>query len=56
MRHIGDVASALHRLPQPTIAKVRGVATGTGINLALPCDLVVAGAALASRRSSPGVA
>src|SRR3954454_3116203 len=26
MRHIGDVATALYRLPQPTIAKVRGVA------------------------------
>ena len=43
MRHVGDVASALHRLPQPTIAKVRGVAVGAGCNLALGCDLVVAG-------------
>lgn len=42
MRHIGDVALALHRLPQPTIAKVRGVAVGAGCNLALGCDLVVA--------------
>ena len=30
MRHVGDVALALHRLPQPTIAKVRGVAAGAG--------------------------
>jgi enoyl-CoA hydratase/carnithine racemase len=42
MRDVGDVALALHRLPQPTIAKVRGVAVGAGCNLALGCDLVVA--------------
>ena len=43
MRHISDVALTLHRLPQPTIAKVRGVAVGAGCNLAFGCDLVVAG-------------
>lgn len=42
MRHIGDVALALHRLPKPTIAKVDGVAVGAGCNLALGCDFVVA--------------
>jgi enoyl-CoA hydratase/carnithine racemase len=42
MRHVGDVCLALYRLPQPTIAKVRGVAVGAGMNLALICDLVVA--------------
>jgi 2-(1,2-epoxy-1,2-dihydrophenyl)acetyl-CoA isomerase len=42
MRHIGEVAVALHRLPQPTIAKVRGVAAGAGLNMALLCDLLVA--------------
>ena len=42
MRHVGDVALALHRLPQPTIAKVGGVAVGAGCNMALGCDLVVA--------------
>jgi 2-(1,2-epoxy-1,2-dihydrophenyl)acetyl-CoA isomerase len=42
MRHIGDVALALHRMPQPTIAKIRGVAVGAGLNMALGCDLVVA--------------
>jgi enoyl-CoA hydratase/carnithine racemase len=43
MRHVGDVALALHKLPQPTIAKVRGVSVGAGCNLAIGCDLVVAG-------------
>jgi enoyl-CoA hydratase/carnithine racemase len=43
MRHVGDVCLALHRLPQPTIAKVRGVAVGAGLNMALVCDLAVAG-------------
>jgi enoyl-CoA hydratase/carnithine racemase len=43
MRHVGDVCLALQRLPQPVIAKVRGVAVGAGCNMALGCDLVVAG-------------
>jgi enoyl-CoA hydratase/carnithine racemase len=43
MRRVGDICLALHRLPQPTIAKVRGVAVGAGLNIALVCDLVVAG-------------
>lgn len=42
MRHIGDVCLALHRIPQPTVAKVRGVAVGAGMNMALACDLIVA--------------
>jgi 2-(1,2-epoxy-1,2-dihydrophenyl)acetyl-CoA isomerase len=42
MRHVGDIALALHRLPRPTIAKVGGVAAGAGANLALGCDLIVA--------------
>jgi enoyl-CoA hydratase/carnithine racemase len=42
MRRVGSVAAALHRLPMPTIAKVRGVAVGAGCNMALGCDLVVA--------------
>ena len=42
MRHITDVCLALHRIPQPTVAKVRGVAVGAGLNMALSCDLIVA--------------
>ena len=41
MRSITDTAMALHRIPQPTIAKVRGVAVGAGLNMALLCDMVV---------------
>ena len=42
MRRVNDACIALQRLPQPTIAKVRGVTVGAGCNLALGCDLVVA--------------
>ena len=42
MRSVGDVALTLHRLPQPTIAKVGGVAAGAGANMAFGCDLIVA--------------
>lgn len=42
MRHIADVVTALHGIPQPTIAKVRGIAAGAGLNMALMCDLTVA--------------
>lgn len=42
MRHVTDVCLALHRLPQPTIAKVPGIAVGAGANMALGCDLIVA--------------
>lgn len=42
MRRINTVVQAFHELPQPTIAKVTGVAAGVGMSLALGCDLVVA--------------
>ena len=42
MRVINAVIQAFHDLPQPTLAKVDGVAAGVGLNLALGCDLVVA--------------
>jgi enoyl-CoA hydratase/carnithine racemase len=43
MQFAGEVMLALHDVPQPTIAKVRGMAAGAGMSLALNCDLVVAG-------------
>lgn len=42
MRHVNDVCMALHKLPQPVIAKVNGVAAGAGCSMALGCDLIVA--------------
>ncbi|MFK8025904.1 MAG: enoyl-CoA hydratase/isomerase family protein [Ilumatobacter sp.] len=42
MRRITDICLTLNRLRQPTIAKVRGVAVGAGMNMALSCDLIVA--------------
>jgi 2-(1,2-epoxy-1,2-dihydrophenyl)acetyl-CoA isomerase len=42
MRGINAVVQAFHELPQPTIARVDGVAAGVGMNLALGCDLVLA--------------
>ena len=43
MREVSNAIMLIHRLPQPTIAKVRGVAVGVGNNIAFGCDLVVAG-------------
>jgi 2-(1,2-epoxy-1,2-dihydrophenyl)acetyl-CoA isomerase len=42
MRILKDLILAIRGIPQPVIAKVRGVAIGGGINLALAADFVVA--------------
>jgi enoyl-CoA hydratase/carnithine racemase len=38
----GQAATALHKLPKPSVAAVDGVAVGAGMNLALGCDIVIA--------------
>jgi enoyl-CoA hydratase/carnithine racemase len=43
----------IHRLPQPVIAKVHGVATAAGCQLVAACDLAVAAAD--ARFATPGV-
>jgi 2-(1,2-epoxy-1,2-dihydrophenyl)acetyl-CoA isomerase len=43
MRRVGAVCLAVHELAVPMVARVQGPAVGAGWNLALACDLVVAG-------------
>ena len=42
MRRIKESAQAFPELQHPVVAKVRGVAAGAGLNIALGCDLVYA--------------
>jgi enoyl-CoA hydratase/carnithine racemase len=42
MRMVGDVATAIHRLPVPSISVVEGGAYGLACNMALACDLTIA--------------
>ena len=48
-----ELMEAIHRIPQPVIAKVHGVATAAGCQLVAACDLAVA--ADDARFATPGV-
>lgn len=48
-----ELMEVIHRLPQPVIAKVEGLATAAGCQLVAACDLVVA--AHEARFATPGV-
>jgi len=43
MRTVSAAVEALHAVPQPVVARVAGVCVGVGMNLALACDIVIAG-------------
>jgi enoyl-CoA hydratase/carnithine racemase len=49
----GELMQELHRLPQPVIARVQGVATAAGCQLVASCDLALA--ADTARFATPGV-
>ena len=48
-----ELMETIHRLPQPVIAKVHGIATAAGCQLVAACDLAVA--AESARFATPGV-
>jgi enoyl-CoA hydratase/carnithine racemase len=56
-QHVFDVCTemmeAIHRVPQPVIARVHGIATAAGCQLVASCDLAVA--AEEARFGTPGV-
>ena len=47
-----ELMETIHRVPQPVIAKVHGIATAAGCQLVAACDLAVA--AEATRFATPG--
>ena len=49
----GALMLAIHRLPQPVIACVQGIATAAGCQLVAACDLAIAGET--ARFATPGV-
>ncbi len=49
----GDLMLAIHRLPQPVIACVQGIATAAGCQLVAACDLAIASDT--ARFATPGV-
>ena len=52
-RTIAELMLAVHRVPQPVIARVHGIATAAGCQLVASCDLAVA--AEEARFGTPGV-
>ena len=48
-----ELMETIHRLPQPVIAKVQGIATAAGCQLVAACDLAIA--ADSARFATPGV-
>jgi enoyl-CoA hydratase/carnithine racemase len=48
-----ELMETIHRLPQPVIAKVQGMATAAGCQLVAACDLAIA--ADSARFATPGV-
>jgi enoyl-CoA hydratase/carnithine racemase len=48
-----ELMETIHKLPQPVIAKVRGIATAAGCQLVAACDLAVASDS--ARFATPGV-
>jgi enoyl-CoA hydratase/carnithine racemase len=48
-----ELMESIHRLPQPVIAKVHGIATAAGCQLVAACDLAIA--AEGTRFATPGV-
>src|SRR5436190_7208707 len=48
-----ELMQAIHRIPQPVIARVHGIATAAGCQLVAACDLAIAGDG--ARFATPGV-